>query len=194
MHGPSSSHTAASYNIGCLTKMLCKDKIKEVHITFDSKSSFGRVYKSQNSEIAFLAGLIGLPMESPYFFDSLEIARKQGINHNFQTKDLPNADHPNYILIETHLYNGVFLTFIAKSIGGGIVLIDKLNKWNVIINGQLHNLLIEFNSNFEEKIKKIIQSRFESSKISDIQRIEQSSFIQVKDPYSFEENIIEFLA
>ncbi|MGB5911612.1 MAG: L-serine ammonia-lyase, iron-sulfur-dependent, subunit alpha [Promethearchaeia archaeon] len=194
MHGPSSSHTAASYNIGCLTKMLCKDKIKEVHITFDSKSSFGRVYKSQNSEIAFLAGLIGLSVEAPNFFDSLEIAKKLGINHYFQTKDLPNADHPNYILIEISLYNGVFLTFVAKSLGGGMVLIDRLNNWNVIINGQLNNLLVEFNSNFEEEIKDIVQSRFESPKISDIQRIEQSSFIQVKDPYSFEENFIGFLS
>jgi L-serine dehydratase len=174
--------------------MLCKDKIKEVHITFDSKSSFGRVYKSQNSEIAFLAGLVGLSVEAPNYLDSLEIAKKQGITHYFQTKDLPNVDHPNYILIEIYQYNGVFLTFVAKSIGGGMILIDRLNNWNVIINGQLNNLLVEFNANFEEEMKKIIQSRFESSRISDTQRIEQSSFIQIKDPHSFEENFIDFLA
>jgi len=194
MHGPSSSHTAASYNIGCLTKMVCKDKIKEVHITFDSKSSFGRVYKAQNSDIAFLAGLVGLSVEASNFFKSLEIAKNQGITYYFQTKNLPNADHPNYILIEIYLYNGVFLTFVAKSIGGGMILIDRLNNWNVVINGQLHNLLIEFNSNFEGEMKKIIQSRFESSRISDIQRNEQSSFIQIKDPHSFEKNFIDFLA
>ncbi|GAH63198.1 unnamed protein product [marine sediment metagenome] len=40
LHGPSSSHTAASYSIGRLTHMLCEDEIKEINITFDSKGSF----------------------------------------------------------------------------------------------------------------------------------------------------------
>jgi len=30
LHGPSSSHTAASYSIGRLTYMLCENEIKEI--------------------------------------------------------------------------------------------------------------------------------------------------------------------
>ena len=65
LHGPSSSHTAASYSIGRLTHMLCEDEIKEINITFDSKGSFDKTYKSQNGDVAFLSGIINLAVDDP---------------------------------------------------------------------------------------------------------------------------------
>ncbi|MBY8980069.1 MAG: hypothetical protein KGD72_06745, partial [Candidatus Lokiarchaeota archaeon] len=99
LHGPSSSHTAASYSIGRLTYMLCENEIKEIYITFDSKGSFDKTYKSQNGDLAFLSGIINLAVDDPDFLNSKNVASEEGIRYIFDSKDIPEADHPNYMLI-----------------------------------------------------------------------------------------------
>ena len=99
LRGPSSSHTAASYSIGRLTRMLCENEIKEIHITFDSKGSFDKTYKSQNGDVAFLSGILNLGVDDPDFFNSKNVAGEEGIRSIFDSKDIPEADHPNYMSI-----------------------------------------------------------------------------------------------
>jgi L-serine dehydratase len=51
--GPSSSHTAASYFIGSISRDLFGKKIKSIEIQFDENGSYAQVYKHQNSEYGF---------------------------------------------------------------------------------------------------------------------------------------------
>ncbi len=68
--GPSSSHTGASYFIGTLTRNIIAEEIKSIEILFDEHGSYDKVYKFQNSELAFLAGLMNIPMHSHDFLDA----------------------------------------------------------------------------------------------------------------------------
>ena len=88
LHGPSSSHTAASYSIGRLTHMLCENEIKEINITFDSKGSFDKTYKSQNGDVAFLSGIINLAVDDPDFLNSKNIASKEEIRYIFDNQSI----------------------------------------------------------------------------------------------------------
>ncbi|GAG84969.1 unnamed protein product [marine sediment metagenome] len=99
LHGPSSSHTAASYSIGRLTNMLCENEIKEICITFDSKGSFAKTYKSQNGDVAFLSGIINLAVDDPNFLISKDVASEEGIKFTFESKNIPEADHPNILFV-----------------------------------------------------------------------------------------------
>jgi L-serine dehydratase len=50
MHGPSSSHTAASYFIGRLIRNLLDDEPETVFIAFAEGGSYAEVYSQQGSE------------------------------------------------------------------------------------------------------------------------------------------------
>ena len=59
MHGPSSSHTAASYHIGHLIRNLLDDEPDSVDIIFSKNGSYAAVYHQQGSDLGFAAGLLG---------------------------------------------------------------------------------------------------------------------------------------
>ena len=59
MHGPSSSHTAASYFIGRLIRNLLDDEPETVTIAFAEGGSYAAVYNQQGSDLGFATGLMG---------------------------------------------------------------------------------------------------------------------------------------
>jgi L-serine dehydratase len=187
LHGPSSSHTAACYSIGRLTSMLCRNEIEEISITFDSEGSFDKTYKSQNGDVAFLSGIMNLAVDDSNFLNSKDIASKEGINFSFVSTNIPEADHPNYMLINIPANE---LTIVAKSIGGGMIMIEKLNNWNVDIAGNNYNMLIEFLTNSKEKILKCIQSFSSFTEKIHVQDGEMISFIQLQSPNRFKTEFI----
>lgn len=64
MVGTSSSHTAGPYRIGAMARMLLKDPVKKGRISFDPNSSYASYYKLQWSDRGFVAGLLGLAIDS----------------------------------------------------------------------------------------------------------------------------------
>ncbi|MHA1239440.1 MAG: L-serine ammonia-lyase, iron-sulfur-dependent, subunit alpha [Promethearchaeota archaeon] len=190
LHGPSSSHTAASYSIGRLTNMLCENEIKEICITFDSKGSFAKTYKSQNGDLAFLSGIINLAVDDPDFLNSKDVASEEGIKFTFESKNIPEADHPNYMLINVPAKK---LTIVAKSIGGGMVLIESVNKWKVKIKANNYNILIEFLTDSKEKMLNLIQKFSNSPEKLRIQNGEKHSFIHLRNPNRFKDEFVNKL-
>jgi len=190
LHGPSSSHTAASYSIGRLTHMLCENEMKEIYITFDSKGSFAKTYKSQNGDVAFLSGIINLAVDDLDFLNSKDVASEEGIRCTFESKNIPEADHPNYMLINVPAKK---LTIVAKSIGGGMVLIESVNKWMVKIKGNNYNILIEFLTDSKEKMLNLIQKFSNSPEKLRIQNDEKHSFIQLRNPNRFKDEFVNKL-
>ncbi len=154
--GPSSSHTAASYFIGTVARNLLNDEMKSIQISFDKDGSYGKVYKYQNSEFAFLSGLLGISMETPDFFKTPEICKEKGISTNFQITNIVNTDHPNVVELKLTSSNGNIVSLRAKSTGGGTISIEKFNDWDVSIDGQNFELLIEFPSALEPKIRHVL--------------------------------------
>lgn len=190
LHGPSSSHTAASYDIARLTRMLCENEIKEINITFDSKGSYVKTYKSQNGDLAFLAGILNLAVDDPEFLNSKNIAKEEGIRCVFDSKEIPEADHPNYMLINIPAKK---LTIVAKSIGGGMILIEKVNGWIVNLKGNNYTILIEFLKSSKENVLNIIQEFSYTLEKIHIQDDGTNYFIQLKNPNKFKDDFVDKL-
>ncbi|KKM28258.1 hypothetical protein LCGC14_1566490 [marine sediment metagenome] len=131
MRGPSSSHTGAAYHIAKLVKMVVQDDFKKVDIIFNENSSWAQVYRMQNSEFAFIAGLIDYSIFNEDFFDLKEIIKERNISIGFQIQKIDEADHPNFVKLVIIYKNDKKLVITAKSIGGGMVILEKLNDWSV---------------------------------------------------------------
>ncbi|MDP6459144.1 MAG: hypothetical protein QGF78_07510, partial [Candidatus Bathyarchaeota archaeon] len=119
MHGPSSSHTAASYFIGRLIRNLIDDEPETINITFGEGGSYAEVYSQQGSDLGFATGLMGWEITEERFFDALGEARDSGLSITFTVRVLDENDHPNAIEIRGASTGGREIRVIARSIGGG---------------------------------------------------------------------------
>jgi len=156
MHGPSSSHTAASFHIGSLIRNLLTNESQTVRITFAEKGSYAEVYHQQGSDLAFATGLLGWPIIDERFFDALEEARAAGMSITFDVAVLEKDDHPNAIEIYGNSKVGQEIRVNARSIGGGAVEIRRFNGWQVAISGDAYDNLVEASRSVKEKIIEVL--------------------------------------
>lgn len=143
MRGPSSSHTAASYDIGRLAASLFNCPLESIRVVFDPNGSYGQVYRQQGVDRGFAMGLLGLPLTDPVFFHSLEAVASSGIDLRFEVHPLINSDHPNSADIHMRAADGRTLELRARSVGGGAIEITRLGSWEVLVTGQSHEVMIE---------------------------------------------------
>ncbi len=120
MRGPSSSHTAGSYRIGCVLRQLAQDQIKEVTFRFHATGSLATTYHTQGSDIGLAAGIIGMQMTDRDMPNALKLAAKAGINLSFVIDDYP-ADHPNTYVCHLLTLSGDSIELTAISTGGGLI-------------------------------------------------------------------------
>jgi L-serine dehydratase len=144
MRGPSSSHTAGSFHIGRIVASLFGAAPLRVRVAFDPAGSYGQVYREQGVDLGFAMGLIGLSLQDERFFRGLEEVRSRGIDLAFEIRPLEEPDHPNTTDIEVFGPDGRSLRIRARSIGGGLVEITRVDGWPVVLNGQAHEILAEF--------------------------------------------------
>jgi L-serine dehydratase len=142
MRGPSSSHTAASFRIGALARALLGDDPVSATFTFDPGGSFGQVYHEQSSDLAFAAGLMGWSITDERFSQALDLAAAQGLRLVFALESLPGADHPNTVMIQLVSKQGQTMSLVAKSIGGGAVILSEIDGWPVHLVGDAHDVLV----------------------------------------------------
>jgi L-serine dehydratase len=143
MRGPSSSHTAASYQMGRLAAALLGTKPAEVRITFDPGGSYGHVFRQQGVDLGFAMGLMGLPLTDPRFFTSLQEVAARGIRLVFDVSPLIEPDHPNAADIRLQTADGDTLEMRARSIGGGAIEITRIDGWPVLVTGQTYEFVCE---------------------------------------------------
>lgn len=139
MVGPSSSHTAGAARLGKVAKSIAHGKIKKV--TFLLHGSFGKTYKGHGTDRALVAGILGMEPSDIRLRDSLEIAKKEGLEVIFKEYDLGDA-HPNTVkfLIETE--DGKESEIMGSSIGGGSIEITEVNGNKVEFSGDYPTLII----------------------------------------------------
>ncbi|MHA1985481.1 MAG: L-serine ammonia-lyase, iron-sulfur-dependent, subunit alpha [Promethearchaeota archaeon] len=196
MRGPSSSHTAAAYHIAQLVRMAIQDEFKKVEIIFNENSSWAQVYGMQNSEFAFIAGLIDYSIFSEDFFALKEIVKGKNISIEFQIQRIDEADHPNFVKLIIIDRNDKKLVITARSIGGGMIILDKINDWAVDITGEMYNLLIEYDEKQELNISKLIEDHLDFlqyNKVISRQVISNKVFKQIAQTDDFSEELINSL-
>jgi L-serine dehydratase len=152
MRGPSSSHTAASYHIGRIVRDLLDGDPEDISIAFAEGGSYAEVYHQQGSDLGFASGLLGLSITDEKFKNALEQARKKGLTIKFTVEKFQGNFHPNAMEIRGNTKSGKHVKVVAKSIGGGAIVIEKINDWNVELIGDSYVLLVQAENSVKEEV------------------------------------------
>ena len=144
MRGPSSSHTAGSYHIGLTARQLLGKEPKRVSVSFDMNGSYAKTYSQQGVDLAFITGIMGWKQTDEIFLRAISAAADKGVQVNFETTLIQQADHPNFVIIELLDLDNHSLKIAAKSIGGGTFNLVKVDGFDVLIDGKTFETLLTF--------------------------------------------------
>lgn len=139
MIGPSSSHTAGAARIGRIARALLEEAPVEVHILLHG--SFAKTYKGHGTDKAIIAGIMGMQADDPRIRFSPEIAKQEGIQVEITEGEIENA-HPNTVEIALKGTSRQNISLRGSSIGGGNILVTRLNGMEVSLTGQNATLII----------------------------------------------------
>ena len=137
MIGPSSSHTAGAAVIAYLAHKMIAPPLKKVDFTL--YGSFAKTYHGHGTDRALVGGLLGMKPDDPRLPDAFAEAEKAGLTYTIDEIKLRDA-HPNTAVIEAKSADGRTLTMQASSIGGGRIMVNKLDDVN--FNGMFNTLVI----------------------------------------------------
>ena len=139
MIGPSSSHTAGAVRIGRMARTLLGEKPVKADIGL--YGSFADTGKGHGTDRALLAGLLGMKPDDLRIPNAYEEANRAGMAYSFRTVELRDA-HPNTALLELTGKSGKKLTLQAASIGGGAIVVNKIDGIDVNFTGDFNTLIV----------------------------------------------------
>lgn len=140
MVGPSSSHTAGAVKIGRVVRELLGEEPVEVDVKLHG--SFAKTYKGHGTDKAIIAGLMGMTPDDERIRKSMALAQSSGMVYRFETAEIKDA-HPNTASITAIGKSGKKVTVQGASVGGGNILVEKINGLNVEFTGQYNTLVIK---------------------------------------------------
>ena len=138
MIGPSSSHTAGAARIGRMARNILRDEPVKADITL--YGSFAKTYKGHGTDMALVAGLLGLHEDDVRLRHSFEIAKEQGLEVTW-IRSAEETDHPNKVRIAMTGKKGRKMEVVGVSLGGGRISIRAINGFDIEINGEEHTLI-----------------------------------------------------
>ena len=142
MRGPSSSHTAGSYHIGKLARDILGVRPLSAKIYFDVNGSYGKVYREQGSDRGFILGLLGRSLLDDEFGDAYGAAARASCEVEFSTGAFAGAVHPNWVKLFLSGVDDCATEVTAASIGGGSIVVTKIDDFPVKIAGDLWALVV----------------------------------------------------
>ena len=139
MVGPSSSHTAGAVRIGRMARTLLGEE--PVKAAMHLHGSFAETGVGHGTDMALVAGLLGMRSDDYDIPNSFEIAQERGLEFSFDEVDLRDA-HPNSVLLELEGVNGAKRSMQACSVGGGRIMVDKIDGVELNFTGNYNTLII----------------------------------------------------
>ena len=139
MVGPSSSHTAGAARIGNMGRTLLGEEVARADIGLHG--SFAETGFGHGTDRALLAGLLGMKPDDLRIPNAYEEANRAGMAYSFRTVELRDA-HPNTALLELTGKSGKKLTLQASSIGGGAIVVNKIDGISVSFTGEFNTLIV----------------------------------------------------
>ncbi|NYE05752.1 L-serine dehydratase [Bacillus niacini] len=138
MVGPSSSHTAGAVRIANIAYQLLNEK--PLYVRFSLMGSFAETYQGHGTDLALLAGVMGLSTLDDGIQNAKAIAEEQGLQYDF-TKRVLGSYHPNTVLVEL---SGASRTVkvLASSLGGGKVEVQEMDDYPLKFSGERPTLVI----------------------------------------------------
>jgi L-serine dehydratase len=139
MIGPSSSHTAGACRLGELARAIFAEKPSHVRILLHG--SFASTGPGHGTDIALVAGLLGMHPDDARLPDALGLAAAAGIGVDFDQVDLGDA-HPNTAEFQLTGPSGHMTCVRGSSLGGGDVIVTEIDAFEVEITGDLPLLVV----------------------------------------------------
>lgn len=139
MTGPSSSHTAGAAHIGRIVRMCWGGEVKRADLYM--RGSFASTGAGHGTDKALIAGLMGMTQDDPEIRNALALARAAGMDFHFYTEEVAGA-HPNSVRVVVGDGEGRTMEAVGYSIGGGAVLLHKLDGFQVDISCTLPAVII----------------------------------------------------
>ena len=140
MIGPSSSHTAGAVRLGRLARAVLGEQPAHAHITLHG--SFASTGRGHGTDLALVAGLLGLAPDDVRIRVADEEARRAGLDVTFSEADLGEV-HPNTARLELSSADGRTVTVQGSSVGGADVVLTAIDDFDVSITGELPVLVVE---------------------------------------------------
>lgn len=140
MIGPSSSHTAGAVRLGRLARAVFGEQPASARITLHG--SFASTGRGHGTDLALVAGLLGLAPDDERIRTADAEARAAGMDVVFAEADLGEV-HPNTARIELSSADGRTVTVQGSSIGGADVVLTAIDAFDVTITGELPVLVVE---------------------------------------------------
>lgn len=139
MVGPSSSHTAGAVRIGLITRRLLGNMPVKAVITLSG--SFAATGLGHGTDRALVAGLLGMSPDDIRIPDSFELAEKEGLDFQFADANIRDA-HPNTAYLDVMDKNGRTVEVQASSLGGGRIMINKLDGTQIDVTAERPALIV----------------------------------------------------
>lgn len=139
MIGPSSSHTAGAVRIGRVAREILGHPAVRAEIGLCG--SFARTFRGHGTDRALVAGILGLAPDDARVRDSLQLADSLGLTYAFHEEHLQSA-HPNTALLRLWGEDNVRCEVQGASVGGGNILISRINGMETQVTGQQETLIV----------------------------------------------------
>lgn len=138
MIGPSSSHTAGAVRLGRMARTILAERPVRADIYLHG--SFAQTYKGHGTDLALVAGLLGMNTDDEKIKESLDIAKSEGLSVHFSSINLAGA-HPNTVQVRLIGEQGHQALVTGSSVGGGSILITEIDGYPVQLTGEYETLL-----------------------------------------------------
>ncbi len=139
MVGPSSSHTAGAVKIGYVSRKPMAQPIVKAQILL--YGSFLATGKGHGTQIAIVAGLLGMKTDDCRIPDSFRLAKETGMEISFGEAELKDA-HPNSAQLILTGADGRQLEIVGESIGGSRINIASIDGLSANFSGDYPTLIV----------------------------------------------------
>lgn len=139
MIGPSSSHTAGAAKLSKAARAIVGKPFHKV--SFGLHGSFAKTYKGHGTDVALVAGTLGLKENDDRLENAFELAEKAGLEYSFYEVELENM-HENTVVMTFYTEDGKSSEIVGASIGGGEILIKRIDGFDTELRMNSSTLLI----------------------------------------------------
>ncbi|MHB9094512.1 MAG: L-serine ammonia-lyase, iron-sulfur-dependent subunit beta [Eubacteriales bacterium] len=140
MIGPSSSHTAGAVRIARAARSVLGETPVQAEITL--LGSFAKTCQGHGTDRALAGGLLGFDTDNVSIKNALHYAKRNGLKLEFSHGE-QEGGHPNTVQFVLTGLSGKTVFVEGSSIGGGNIIISKINQFEVIITCKYPALLVE---------------------------------------------------
>lgn len=139
MIGPSSSHTAGAVRLGNFVRQMAQEFFDRAE--FGLMGSFAKTGKGHGTDRALIAGILGLQPDDERIIYAPELAREAGIEYRFYETEMDEV-HENSVIMTLYHGEKTLCEVVGSSIGGGRILIQRINGFPAGFHAEVPTLLI----------------------------------------------------